>query len=229
MYDEVNDLLPEEVNSSEEIDDILMLFGEQGIELIDSEERLQRKELKDEKPEELSREELNRLELSSGNLDKTNDPVRMYLREMGTVPLLNKEGEVYIARRIERGEQKALRALSRNHFIGVEVVRLGRLLRRNNGTSVDGILLGEDEESGASRRIAAITRSVTRIARLLRDTERLRRRLAGLKPGGRAHRRLAFQLGRARVRVGIEIREIRMSEALVRRFAAAVRSAADRM
>ena len=229
MYDEVNDLLPEEVNSSEEIDDILMLFGEQGIELIDSEERLQRKEAKDEKPEELSREELNRLELSSGNLDKTNDPVRMYLREMGTVPLLNKEGEVYIARRIERGEQKLLRALSRNHYVGVEIVRLGRLLRRNNGVSVDGILLGEDEEAGSGRRVAAVTRSVARTARLLKDTEKLRRKLSTLKPGGRVHRRTAFELGRARVRVGVVIRGIQMSEALIRRFTAEVRSAADRM
>jgi RNA polymerase primary sigma factor len=145
------------------------------------------------------------------------------------VPLLNKEGEVYIARRIERGEQKILRTLSRNHYVGIEILRLGKLVRRNNGASVDGILLGDDEETGAARRLAAITRSVTRVGRMLKETERLRRRLMTLKPGGRSNRLVAWRLARARVKVGKVIREIPMSDALIRRFTAVVRTAADRM
>ncbi|HKY31683.1 MAG TPA: RNA polymerase sigma factor RpoD [Candidatus Polarisedimenticolia bacterium] len=228
MYDEVNDVLPEEVNSSDEIDDILVLFGEQGIELIESEDRLQIKELKEDKAEELSREELNRLELSAGTLDKTNDPVRMYLREMGTVQLLTKDGEVYIARRIERGEQKALRALSRNHYVGLEVVRLGRLARKNQGR-LEGTLLPDDEDGAPSGRMEALGRMVTRIARLLRDAGQLRRKLSTLKQGGRAHRAAAYRLARTRVRMGRAVRGIPMPESQVRRFAGQLRKAAERM
>ncbi|HET9480486.1 MAG TPA: sigma-70 family RNA polymerase sigma factor, partial [Candidatus Polarisedimenticolia bacterium] len=228
-YDEVSDMLPEEINSSEEIDDILLLFGEQGIELIDSEDRLQRKEIKDEKPEELTREELNRLELSNGTLDKTNDPVRMYLREMGTVPLLTKDGEVYIARRIERGEQKAVRALSRNHYVGLEMIRLGRQLRRNHGASSEGAFLIDEEQAGSRKRLESVSRSIDRIARLLRESEKLRRKLSTLKQGGRAHRQASYKLSRTRVRTGLAIREINISEALLRRLAGSLRKAAARM
>jgi RNA polymerase primary sigma factor len=233
LYDEVNDLLPEEISSSEEIDDILMLFGEQGIELIDSEDRLQRKEIKDDKGEDLAREDLGRLDLSAAVLEKTNDPVRMYLREMGTVPLLNKEGEVYIARRIERGEQKSIRALSRNHFVGLEMVRLGRLLKRSNGngngSTAEAVFLADEDEPGARRRIAAVTRTVDRVSRLLKESAKLRRRLSALKPGGPAHRRDSSRLARTRVRIGAMIRGIPLPEAQARRFSNALRQAASRM
>jgi len=229
MYDEVNDVLPEEVNSSDEIEDIILLFGEQGIELVDSEEGVSRKSLKDAKPDDLTREELNRIELHSGTLEKTNDPVRMYLREMGTVPLLTKEGEVFIAKRIERGEQKVLRALSRNHYVGLEVVRLGRLFRKNNGIPVEGIFLSEDEEMGGRRRAAAVSRHINRISRLLADNSRMQRKLSTLKQGGRAYRKLAWALARNRVKTGRIIRDIRMSELQTHRFSTAVRVGLERM
>ena len=97
-FDEVNELLPDDINSSEEIDDIFVLLGEHGIELIDSEDRLRNRARKDGK---------SGLEAATSGLEKTNDPVRMYLREMGIVSLLTKAGEVRIARRIERGELHA--------------------------------------------------------------------------------------------------------------------------
>ncbi len=229
MYDEVNDLLPDEINTSDEIEDIILLFGEQGIELVDSEEGIPRKILKEVKPDELTREEMNRIELHSGTLEKTNDPVRMYLREMGTVPLLTKEGEVFIAKRIERGEQKVLRALSRNHYVGLEVVRLGRLLRKDNGIPVDGIFLAGDEEAGSRQAAASVARTVNRISRLLSDNSRMLRKLSTLKQGGRAHRRLSGKLARSRVKTGRLIRTIRMSELQVTRFATAVRVGMERM
>ncbi|MGH9869733.1 MAG: RNA polymerase sigma factor RpoD [Candidatus Polarisedimenticolia bacterium] len=226
MYDEVNDLLPEEVNSSDEIDDIVMLFSEQGIELIDSDDVIPVKEIKEDRAEELSREDIGRIE-ASVVLEKTNDPVRMYLREMGTVPLLNKEGEVYIARRIERGEQKVLRALSRNHYVALEMVRLGRMLKK--GTAVDGLTAPDEDEVQDESRSAVVGRAVTRITRLLREGDALRRRLSSLKQGGRAHRAAAYRLARSRVKMGIAVREIAITELQVRRFAGSLRKAADRM
>ena len=230
MYEEVNDLLPEEVSSSDDIDDILMLFGEQGIELLDSEDRLPVKEIKEDLVEELPREETVRVEPAPGGvvLEKTNDPVRMYLREMGTVPLLNKDGEVYIARRIERGEQKVLRALSRNRYVALEMVRLGRLLKKSEAAG-DGLGPSDEETEARSRQAAAIGRIVTRIARHVRDCDTHRRRLSTLKQGGRAHRAGAYRYARARVRLGRAVREIVIPEPQLRRFAGSLRKAAERM
>src|SRR6476469_2586291 len=99
LYDEVNEMLPSEITSSDELDDLFNTFGSAGIEVIDSDQKY----LRDgEKPIDRTQEGAEELELdlTPGALDKTNDPVRMYLREMGTVPLLTREGEVEIARRI---------------------------------------------------------------------------------------------------------------------------------
>ena len=228
MYDEVNNLLPVDVNSSEEIDEILMLFNEQGIELIDSEERLPQRETKETKSPEPTREEINRLGLGSGSLEKTNDPVRMYLREMGTVALLTKEGEVRIARRIERGEQKVLRTLSRNHFVGCEIVRMGRLLKRNGGIS-QGVFVSDEEDLNSPRRMAAVTRTINRLSRALRENEKMRRNLATLKRDGRAYRQRSYKYARMRVKIGRLVREVPISGAQVTRFAVAASAASERM
>ena len=96
LYDEVNEILPSEITSSEELDDLFNAFGAAGIEVVDSDKAYRGdkdfdREGSGDEPE---------LDLTPGALDKTNDPVRMYLREMGTVPLLTREGEVAIAKRI---------------------------------------------------------------------------------------------------------------------------------
>ena len=89
LYDEVNDLLPEGICSSDELDSIFSLFGSAGIEVIDSEQKFQDDAKKDEKRGEDIGEDGD-FDLTTLTLDKTNDPVRMYLREMGTVPLLSR-------------------------------------------------------------------------------------------------------------------------------------------
>src|SRR5439155_11366249 len=114
---EVNELLPSEITSSDELDDLFNTFGSAGIEVIDSDQKYRR----DEKGIGIDRtaegaEELE-LDLTPGALDKTNDPVRMYLREMGTVPLLTREGEVEIARRIERGKLAVIKSISRTPLV----------------------------------------------------------------------------------------------------------------
>ncbi len=109
LYDEVNELLPSEITSSDELDDLFNTFGSAGIEVIDSDQKYAR----DDKPIDRTAEGSEELELdlTPGALDKTNDPVRMYLREMGTVPLLTREGEVEIARRIERGKLAVIKSI----------------------------------------------------------------------------------------------------------------------
>src|SRR5215471_19200417 len=103
-YGEVNDLLPGDITTPDDLDDLLTTINTQGIDVL-SGDKFDREREKYE-PEAGEEGEDVELDLSPGQLEKTNDPVRMYLREMGTVPLLTREGEVEIAKRIERGQMK---------------------------------------------------------------------------------------------------------------------------
>ena len=118
LYDEVSELLPADLNSGADLDDLLAGLDVAGIEILE-EPKLEF----DKKLEEA--EELLDLELPPGVGEKINDPVRMYLREMGTVPLLTREGEVEIARRIERGQNTVLKALSRSPLVIQEILAMG--------------------------------------------------------------------------------------------------------
>ncbi len=99
----------------------------------------------DKKFEEIEAGEDMELDLSPGALEKTNDPVRMYLREMGTVPLLTREGEVEIAKRIERGQLRVLKALSRSPIVIREIIAIGEDLKRGV-RSIKEIVLFDEEE-----------------------------------------------------------------------------------
>ena len=97
LYDEVNELLTEDYTGTRQLDDLLTELDSAGVEILE-EPKIEF----DKKLEE--GEEFADLELAQDFSDKTNDPVRMYLREMGTVPLLTREGEIELAKRIERGQ-----------------------------------------------------------------------------------------------------------------------------
>ena len=130
-YGEVNDLLPGDITTPDDLDDLLTTINTQGIDVLSGEERRGRGERGEEREVEAGEESDDvELDLSPGTLEKTNDPVRMYLREMGTVPLLTSEGEVEIAKRIERGQIRVMKAISRSPIVIREIVGLGEDLRR---------------------------------------------------------------------------------------------------
>ena len=110
-YNEVNDLIPHDVHSPEDLDDLLTTIGTRGIDVLEGQPELPSSALEEKFEEEA---EASELDLIPDALEKTNDPVRIYLREMGIVALLTREGEVDIAKRIERGKLSALKALSRS-------------------------------------------------------------------------------------------------------------------
>jgi len=143
LYDEVNELLPSEITSSDELDDLFNTFGSAGIEVIDSDQKY----LRDDKPIDRTGEGAEELELdlTPGALDKTNDPVRMYLREMGTVPLLTREGEVEIARRIERGKLAVIKSISRTPLIAKKVIELGDQLHTGERTIRELVIFNDEE------------------------------------------------------------------------------------
>ncbi len=126
-YDDVNDLLPSDVISSDQIDDIIMLFGEKNIDIIDTDkgEKLLVKKSSDERVEGKSEDLLGLLPA----LGKTGDPVKMYLREMGMVSLLSREGEVEIAKKIEEGARESMEAVFSVASSIKEVVKIGAQLK----------------------------------------------------------------------------------------------------
>ena len=185
LYDEVNELLPADITSSDELDDLFSTFGSAGIEVVDSEQKYREDKLLDRTGE--GAEELE-LDLTPGALDKTNDPVRMYLREMGTVPLLTREGEVEIAKRIERGKLAVIKSISRTPTIARLIIQMGDSLKadersiRELVTFVDEELTDEKIDDRKKQVLRQIEASARRGRRSRSARRSSRRRRKGRRP-----------------------------------------------
>ena len=142
-YDQVNELIPQDVVSPDDLDDLLTTIGTQGIDVLEG-PKLPSAAL-DKKFDEGEEGEDVELDLTPGALEKTNDPVRMYLREMGTVPLLTREGEVEIAKRIERGQMRVLKALSRSPIVIHELLAMGEDLKKGVRSIKEVVTFDEEE------------------------------------------------------------------------------------
>src|ERR1700747_2724436 len=224
LYDEVNDSLPAEVHSSEEIDDLLTTFERNGIEIYEDQAAA-----KAALAVELSVEHGDReagglkddahaeeaggadLDLTPGSLEKTNDPVRMYLREMGTVPLLTREGEVAIAKRIERGQLLVLKTITRAPLILKELLQVGEDLRTGS-RSIKEIVQFDDEEL-TEEKIEAKTKEtlkqIDKVAKLylvaMKQAQKLEKVPRSKK---RPYLRARYALGRTRVEMSRRFREL---------------------
>jgi len=215
LYDEVNDLLPAEIHSSEEIDDLLSTFERYGIDVYEDLSSAKAALAGDAGEVEVVKEEApaddSELDLTPGSLEKTNDPVRMYLREMGTVPLLTREGEVAIAKRIERGQLLVLKTISRSPIILKELLGVGEDLRRGS-RSIKEIVQFDDEEL-TEEKIEAKTREtlkeIDKIGKLYLLSVKQAEKLDGTaRSNKRVYLRARFALGRTRVEMSTRVREI---------------------
>src|SRR5262249_53500238 len=139
-YDEVNEVLPADIVTSDQIDDVMSMFGEHDIEIVDSASKMK---LKQRTTTERARDED---EESDSEYSKTNDPVRMYLRKMGSVSLLTREGEVEIAKRIEEGEKKLLEVVLNSPIAVREILSLGERLKKSK-MRVKEVVKDYDEEA----------------------------------------------------------------------------------
>jgi RNA polymerase primary sigma factor len=218
LYDEVNELLPSEITSSDELDDLFNTFGSAGIEVVDSEKAYLAEKQLDRIGE--GSEELE-LDLTPGVLDKTNDPVRMYLREMGTVPLLTREGEVEIARRIERGKLSVIKSISRTPTVAKNIIRMGEQLKAGERTIRELVIFQDDEITDArleerSREVLKQTDAV-RKARLV--VQKYAEKLATIpKKEKRKYRRAKWKAMRALVELSRLIRKIEFTELIKRKL-----------
>jgi RNA polymerase primary sigma factor len=168
-YDEVNDILPPDMISSEQLDDVMSMFGDMDIEVVDAEQKISLPQERD--AEAIGEEGEEEAEFDADVMGRTSDPVRMYLREMGQVSLLTREGEVEIAKRIEEGEALVARVIVKTPIAFKEVITLGDRLGKGQ-ISVAEITRDYDEEEGAEAEERQRVRVVELIQRVRESYER---------------------------------------------------------
>jgi len=208
-YSEVNDLIPHDVHSPEDLDDLLTTIGTQGIDVLEGPSKLP---LDKKFDQEMEAGEDVELDLTPGALEKTNDPVRMYLREMGTVPLLTREGEVEIAKRIERGQLRVLKALSRSPIVIREILAIGEDLKRGVRSIKEIVTFDEEEltEEILLNRLKDITGQIDELNKHYKKAMQLTEKLQAVpqKKRPRDYRRYRWALGREIVEVSRAIRKL---------------------
>jgi RNA polymerase primary sigma factor len=222
LYEEVNEMLPADITSSEDLDDLFSTFNSAGIEVVDSEKTYRDEKLLDRTGE--GAEEIE-LDLTPGALDKTNDPVRMYLREMGTVPLLTREGEVEIAKRIERGKLAVIKSISRTPTIARAIMQMGEELRADE-RSVRELVIFTDEEitdEKIEHRKRQILKQIEAVSKAWQNVEKTKEKLDKTPKGTatrekKKYRRVRWEWLRARVELSRLIRKIEFTEIVKRRL-----------
>jgi RNA polymerase primary sigma factor len=242
LYDEVNDILPAEVHSSEEIDDLLSTFERYGIDVYEdltsakaalaATDGADGAEVGVAVEKEAVVAEDGELDLTPGTLEKTNDPVRMYLREMGTVPLLTREGEVAIAKRIERGQLLVLKTITRAPLILKELLQVGEDLRTGS-RSIKEIVQFDDEEL-TEEKIEAKTKEtlkqIDKVAKLylmaMKQAQKLEKVPRSKK---RPYLRARYALGRTRVEMSRRFRELDFNPLEKKRLIDKIRQTVERV
>jgi RNA polymerase primary sigma factor len=225
LYDEVSEVLPGDIGSGADLDEVLAGLDGAGIEILE--------EPKDFEKKIEESEELIDLELPAGVGEKINDPVRMYLREMGTVPLLTREGEVEIARRIERGQNTVLKSLFRAPLVIQEIINMGEevaqdiLLAREVIQINDPILTDELVEEKRAE-FARVTEEISRNYRkILQCRQKLQAIPRGMKP--KQYRRQLWELGRMIVRTSRQCRTVKFQSPVIRHLIDKLRDAVEEM
>jgi len=179
-YEEVNDALPANVVSADQIDDVMSMLGDEDIEIVDAatQVKISPKSLANAESEEKKAIVHVEQEASAAEVDdiysRSNDPVRMYLRKMGSVALLTREGEVEIAKRIEDGEHRVLNAILGSPIAVREIIDLGEKLKKGKVRVKELIRDGEEDdqqfdEEEADRRIIKAIEKVKRLDKKMTD------------------------------------------------------------
>src|SRR5437773_4875463 len=232
-YDDLNRELPENVVSPDDIEDVLQKLDASNIHVADSDERLIEQAATIAADDEEGDDELE-LDLSAGALEKTNDPVRLYLREMGVVPLLTREGEVAIAKRIERGQIKTQKTIARSPIAVSELLKVGEELaagiiniREVVTFSEQAELAGEEDKADEYREwtIEGIENIRRLFKNALKEWVKLRAEQK-ITRGKRTRKllRLRRKVARLRIEIADEIGRLNMTERSRQRLINAIRN-----
>ena len=235
-FDDLNRELPDNVVSPDDIEDVLQKLDGANIAVADSDERLieQAAALATDDGDEDGADEDLELDLSAGALEKTNDPVRLYLREMGVVPLLTREGEVAIAKRIERGQIKTQKAIARSPLAVEELLKIGEELQAGTTNIRDIVNFSEQaeltgQEDKADEYLQWTLEGIETIRKLfrggLKEWEKLRAEQK-LMRGKKSKKllRLRRELARIRLEIAQEIGRLNMTERARQRLINAIRA-----
>jgi RNA polymerase primary sigma factor len=239
LYDEVNDLLPPEVHSSEEIDSVLSTFERNGISLFEDAFTAKAAngdgddlEVADVEPKEDAFVGDGELDLSPGAAEKSEDPVRLYLREMGSVPLLTRESEVVIAKRIERAQLLLLKTISRSPIVIKDLLAAAAELR-NDVRSIRRIVqfdqeeLTEEDFEAKSKQTLKILDKLQKLYELA--TKQAERFEQTAKSRKRVWLRARYQLARTRVKMSKLVRTIEFNQREIKRLIELVRHTVERL
>src|SRR5271165_241236 len=226
-YDDMGDLLAEDFPTGREFEDLLTDLDPVGVEILDEPKSGEFDKKLDEA------DDLNDLDLAADFGDKTNDPVRMYLREMGTVPLLTREGEIELAKRNERGQWAVRKALSRSALVIREIIQLGEDLQRGVTSVRDVLVLPEfvitDEDF--TGQLNDLLAQIAEIEKYYKKSLQFRQKLQAvsrqMKP--KQHRSLRYGLARNMVAISRIIRTVAFTGTVRRALAGRLRHAVDEL
>ena len=222
VYGEVIETLPDDVTSCpEEVEHVFSVLESLDIEIVDAEarERLARP-VAPRRPQPAQAAKRYVLE----NLrETTSDPLPVYLRQMGRVPLLTRQAEVSLARRIERGQRRILNSLSRSGYVLAEIKELGELIDEGH---IQPKLFTSGPRNGNKStprdHLVGVRETINKISRLLRKIEMIQERIERLPPGDGVHRAASWDMARHRVRVAREFHNLGLVPGEVDRLARAV-------
>jgi RNA polymerase primary sigma factor len=212
LYDEIYEILPEEVVSlPDELDEIYVRFSDLGIDVIDRPERYLNRDDLEAPPGDFEKKEEETADYGLAVHEKTNDPVRMYLREMGTVPLLDREGEVEIAQRIEKGEWTIYEALCENPVVLRELLRLNELAQKDKGILRELSESDDPLDPKSAERMKKNIEVFERIAINDQEITDLRKRQKRCKVGGDKYQEIEREIDRVVAKIAKDIRSIDFS------------------
>jgi RNA polymerase primary sigma factor len=224
-YDEVNDALPSDLVSMDQLDDIMMMFGAMDIEVVDSAKAAripsEIEETLEEREEPQSNESGEPIDLTPGPIGRTEDPVRMYLREMGRVSLLTREGEISLAKRIEEGKEEVTRAVLRTNLAKREFQALRDGLRKGR-ISVRDVVDSSDEEFVEEREeelVRDVLAGLAMVDRLVRNTQALYRERKKHAPRQPKRQKLDVQIRAKEERIFSTLREMALNAGVIERLA----------
>ena len=229
-FDELNREIPDDMMSPDDIEDVLGRLEAAGISVADADAHL----LAQAAHVAMTNSNNNDLDLSAGKLDKTNDPVRLYLREMGIVPLLTREGEVSIAQRIERGQMKAHKTIARSPIAIEELLRIGDKLANDNANIREVVIFSEhsgidEAEDKAEEYLRWTLEGIDQIRstykKTLKALNQFSAEQAKQKPDKKPTKkflRLKYKLLRLRIEISQEIKRLDLTELTRKRLVTAI-------
>jgi RNA polymerase primary sigma factor len=226
----IHNPIPPGVPSAQDLDDLLAAMRTRGLDVLEEEPQLPHSALEQTLVSEPDEIDVNPAPVAP---DAANDPVRVYLREMGASPLLTREGEVEIAKRIERGQLSAMKALSRSPIVVHQVLAMGEELKRGMRSIQDTVVFEEEEitEEVLQDRVKEITRRIDQMQKDYKTACRLAEKLVilAVDKQTRRYRRCRSQLSRQIVRISLIIRDLCVAPSERKRLTERVNSTMELM